>query len=221
MWRSGSETPGRVPGWRLLTLMRSRGCSRWKKDGLAHGFFCTGGNLFAELVSMVARRNECRGDSRRGRGRLRARPARSSSPHLEQAMRLLAIVAMWSGCACLLFHASPLHPHLPSAHAQSKVDTKRAAPAKSVRRCMTFKQSMGKDLESVDLRLTSRCKFEVVCSIEYQLVCSPETSEAAEINKNSSRLDFQDSWNVSASASSCEADWEIQNVRWSCTASES
>ena len=131
-------------------------------------------------------------------------------------MRLLMTVAVWAGCACLLAHSPPHDSMISPAHAQSKA--KEAPAGKSVRRCMGFKQRMGEDLESVDLSLTSRCKFEVVCSLEYQVVCSEDQPDDIETTKRSSTLDFQDRWDLKASASRCEQDWEVQNVRWSCAA---
>ena len=135
-------------------------------------------------------------------------------------MRILSRMAGWAICACLLTAASPV----PDTYAQpAKVKTKKKTKAKSVRRCMKFRQSMGEGESSVDFSLTSTCKISVVCQLEWDLQCSSGDEDEAETissSKKTTTLDFSDTWEVNASASSCDLDWEINNVRWHCTPAE-
>lgn len=92
---------------------------------------------------------------------------------------------------------------------------------KGVRRCAKFRQTLGSDQESVDMTLTNQCKFEVLCSIEWDLQCAPSLStSSADKGKKATTLDYLESWDITASASPCALDWEIKNVRWRCVATE-
>lgn len=141
-------------------------------------------------------------------------------------MQFLSSVARWALCACLLTITNPLETQSLStteAQAQPKKGRKggKATKNKGVRRCVKFQQTLGSDEESVDLQLTNKCKFEVICSIEWDLSCS--SSEGASIEdsgKKSTTLDFSEKLDVNASAGVCELDWEITNVRWECVAVE-
>ena len=89
---------------------------------------------------------------------------------------------------------------------------------------MKFQQTLGSDEESVDLQLTSKCKFEVVCSMQWEVSCSASDeaqSASVDESKRSSTLEFSDTWQVNASAARCESDWEVRNVRWNCVPVES
>jgi hypothetical protein len=138
-------------------------------------------------------------------------------------MQLLSSVARWALCACLLTITNPFDSHNVSvAQAQPKKGkASKANKNKGVRRCVKFQQTLGSDEESVDLQLTNQCKFEVVCSIEWDLQCSSSAgSSIADTGKQATTLDFSESLDVNASAGACETDWEIKNVRWQCVATE-
>jgi len=82
---------------------------------------------------------------------------------------------------------------------------------------MKFKQHMGKDEESVDLQLQSRCDFDVLCTLEWDLRCTGDDSPPSSTpEKHSTTVDSSDTWQVNASAGTCEESWEIANVRWNC-----
>jgi hypothetical protein len=134
-------------------------------------------------------------------------------------------VARWALCACLLTITNPFDTqNLSTAEAQPKKSRKAGKAgkkSKGVRRCVKFEQTLGSDEESVDLQLTNKCKFEVVCSIEWDLQCSSSAgSSIAETGKKATTLNFSESLDVNASAGVCELDWEIKNVRWECVAVE-
>lgn len=131
-------------------------------------------------------------------------------------MRLLATVAAWVSCACLLVNFTTLPSPIPQAQAKSKTK-KKAVSSKKIRRCMSFEEQMGKDNESVDLSLVSSCEFDVICSIEWEVSCATASdANALVVDKRSSTLAFRDRFDVSVSTTFCEADWEIKNTRWSC-----
>ncbi len=132
-------------------------------------------------------------------------------------MRILSALGLRMLCVCMFASLIPLHSTISPAHAQSKAKKKAKKKAKSVRKCMKFSQTLGTDEESVDLTLTSKCKFEVVCSLEWELSCSTnEGTETAAPESRSTTLEFSDQWSVNASAASCEEDWKVGDVRWSC-----
>lgn len=84
---------------------------------------------------------------------------------------------------------------------------------RSAARCVRYGQKMDAAHSGVDLRLDNRCGFAVACSIRWDLVCaggasSPSSSELS--------LERGQASTVNASASACEGDWEVANVRWSC-----
>jgi hypothetical protein len=137
-------------------------------------------------------------------------------------MRLSSFVARWAICACLLTITNPFQSLTSaSAEAQPKKARKagKAKKAKSVRRCVQFKQTLAEDQESVDLQLTNSCKFEVLCSVEWELQCSSsQGSNTADESKEATTIDLSESWELNASASACEVDWEIKNVSWQCVA---
>ncbi len=82
---------------------------------------------------------------------------------------------------------------------------------------MKFSQTLGADEESVDLELTSKCNFEVICSLEWELSCSTNAGTAtAAPESRSMTMEFTDRFRVNASAASCEEDWKVGDVRWSC-----
>jgi hypothetical protein len=111
-----------------------------------------------------------------------------------------------------------------TAEAQPKKSSKakkagKAKKVRGVRRCVDFKQSLAGDEESVDLQLTNSCKFEILCSVEWEVQCSSsEGTRTADEAKEATTLEFSESWDLNASASACERDWEIKNVSWQCVA---
>ena len=143
-------------------------------------------------------------------------------------MRILSQTGLWALCACTVLSFSPLSATITSAHAQGEAKNAshkakrvvtRASKAKRVRRCMTFSQSLGSDEESVDLKLQSQCKFEVVCAMEWELTCTGDNgSSTSETARRSTSMDFTDTWSINATATSCEADWEVGDVKWNCVA---
>ncbi len=148
-------------------------------------------------------------------------------------MRRISSVARWALCACLLTISNPLDSQssaIAEAQAQTKAKvrkalktkkTRKAKTAKSVRRCVNFTQTLGTDEESVDLQLTSDCKFEIACSVQWELQCSSsEGNEEKDASTQATTLEYAESWNLNASASVCEVDWEIRNVSWQCAARE-
>jgi hypothetical protein len=142
-------------------------------------------------------------------------------------MHRISFVAGLALCACLLTISSPFETQvIPSAEAQPTLAGKggkagKAGKAKSVRRCVDFKQTLASDEQSVDLRLTNGCKFEVLCSMEWKLECSSsEGTSSADKSKEATTLGHSESWDLNASASACETDWEIKNVTWQCVANE-
>lgn len=139
-------------------------------------------------------------------------------------MHCISFVARWALCACLLTITNPFDTQeVASAHAQTKKSGKsgKARKAKGVRRCVDFKQTLASDEESVDLQLTNSCKFEISCSVEWKLECSSSAGKSLkDDSKKETSLDHLESWDLNASASACETDWEIKNVNWQCVASE-
>ena len=144
-------------------------------------------------------------------------------------MRILSRTGLWTLCVCALVTQGPLPTSAPSqAHAQSTAKPsppnatgkgKRAGRSQSVRQCMKFSQSLGDDEASVDLKLKSQCKFEVACSLEWELRCTGDDgTKTSEPDKRSTTLDFSDRWSIKASADTCEGDWEVADVRWNCVA---
>ena len=143
-------------------------------------------------------------------------------------MRILSQTGLWSLCVCTVLSISPLPSTISNAHAQegakktspkTKRVVKRAKKSKSVRGCMKFSQNLGADEESVDLKLQSKCKFEVVCSLEWELTCTGDDgSRLSSPAKRSTTLDFTEDWSISASAATCDADWEVGDVKWNCAA---
>ena len=140
-------------------------------------------------------------------------------------MHCPSFVARWALCACLVTITSPFDTQeVASAQAQTKKAGKsgKARKAKGVRRCVDFKQTLASDEESVDLQLTNSCNFEISCSVEWKLECSSTTGKSlADDRKKETSLDHLESWDLNASASACETDWEIKNVNWQCVASDS
>ena len=163
-------------------------------------------------------------------------------------MRILSQLGLWALCVSTVLCISPLPTTIPSAHAQVVTKTKRIvkraskskrkskrkgkskskskgkgkskSKSKSVRQCMKFSQSLGVDEESVDLKLRSRCKFEVECSLEWELSCTGEDgAKSSSPASRSTSMDFTDDWRINASATSCEGDWEVGDVKWNCVAS--
>lgn len=134
-------------------------------------------------------------------------------------MRFLSSVALCAACVCLPVRLESNKSAV--AHAEPKVK-RNSGKAKSVRRCIKFRQTLGADEESVDLQLTSKCKIEVVCSLEWEVVCSSHESDSVSTSEGSrsTTLDFLEEWQVNASAGSCESDWEIDKVRWHCLPAE-
>lgn len=139
-------------------------------------------------------------------------------------MHCISFVARWALCACLLTITNPFEAQtVASAQAQKKKSSKsgKARKAKGVRRCVDFTQSLASDEESVDLQLTNSCNFEISCSVEWKLECSTSVGTSlTDQSKKATSLDHLESWDLNASASACETDWEIKNVSWQCIASE-
>ena len=142
-------------------------------------------------------------------------------------MSLLSRLGLWALCVCTLASLSPLCPHQlaqaapkPDAHKTQRAQGKSShRNNKSVRRCVRFSQQLGKDEESVDLRLENKCKFEVRCSLTWKLSCAgPGSSATSEPSERSTTLDSHDDWTINASAATCEEDWEVGQVRWNCVA---
>jgi hypothetical protein len=144
-------------------------------------------------------------------------------------MQRISAWARWALCACLLTITNPFSNQVTSAaEAQPKKSGKakkagKAGKAKKkirgVRRCVDFKQSLAADEESVDLQLTNGCKFDILCSVEWEVQCSsPEGKRTEDESKEATTLGFSESWDLNASASACELDWEIKNVSWQCVA---
>jgi hypothetical protein len=84
---------------------------------------------------------------------------------------------------------------------------------RSAARCVRYGQKMDAAQSGVDLRLDNRCAFAVACSVRWDLVCA-----GAGPSPSSSELSLQrgQAQSVHASASACDGDWEVANVRWSC-----
>ena len=143
-------------------------------------------------------------------------------------MRSISFVARWALCACLLTITNPFQTQdAATAQAQPKKSGKakkarkggKAKKVRSVRRCVNFKQSLGSDESSVDLQLTNSCKFEVLCSVEWEVQCSSSKGTRTEDeSKKGTTLGHSESWDLNASANVCESDWEIKNVSWQCVA---
>lgn len=133
-------------------------------------------------------------------------------------MRPLLCAASWVTCAFFLSIFNPSTLQLPLAEAQSKEAPKKRVKKRTLnaRRCMRFEQSLNPDEVSVDLNLTSQCKFEAVCSLEWSVKCGADHSAADESNR-STTLAFGDEWNINASAETCGNEaWEIADVKWNC-----
>ena len=92
-----------------------------------------------------------------------------------------------------------------------------AAADKQVRssaRCVRYSQKMNGKQSGVDLRLVNRCRFSVSCSLEWQLVCAGQGAGGTELAHFD--LERGETGATHASASACDGDWEVSNVRWSC-----
>lgn len=139
-------------------------------------------------------------------------------------MRFYFGIARWALCVCLIatFHFQISNDYL-VAEAHAKPKHRKGKPAKpkreNVRKCMRFHQSLGADEESVDMTLTSHCKSEVACKLEWDVICSLD-SNAAPTSKvsRSTSMDLGDTWEQTASANVCDNDWQIGSIRWSCVA---
>jgi len=141
-------------------------------------------------------------------------------------MRILSRPGLWMLCVCSLSGLTALPFSTPNANAEpdakpartkTKRVVKKTAKSKNVRRCMRFTQKIGADEESVDLSLQSNCKFEVICSLEWELTCESDDGEASSNpGKRSQTLLFAEDFKVNASASMCEESWEVGDVKWNC-----
>ncbi len=142
-------------------------------------------------------------------------------------MRILSRPGLWMLCVCSLGITSLPHT-IATASAEPKTKKKKApskakrvvkpaAKTKNVRKCVRFSQQIGADEESVDLTLKSNCKFEVICSLEWELTCSGDDGEASSApGKRSASMLFAEDFKVNASASMCEESWEVGDVKWNC-----
>ncbi len=145
-------------------------------------------------------------------------------------MRRIFSVACWAFCASLLTISNPLASQKTSdAQAQPRIGSKtrkadkkkKKRSAKTVRKCVNFTQTLGSDEESVDLQLTNSCKFEVECTVQWELQCSSERgAQVADESSKATTLEQSQSWDLRASTDACEVDWEIKNVSWQCVARE-
>lgn len=145
-------------------------------------------------------------------------------------MRILSRLGQWMLCVCSLPLLASLPYSVSTASAQPKAKeapkttkrvVKRAPKSKSVRQCMHFSQKLGADEESVDLALTSNCKFEVVCTLEWQLSCSDDDGTASSTpNTRSTSMLFAEDFQINASAATCDESWEVGGVKWNCVAAD-
>lgn len=83
----------------------------------------------------------------------------------------------------------------------------------SVRRCVKYGQTLAADRERVTIALTSRCDFRVSCELAWAVRCDG----GATGGEASFTLDRGDVGEAIASAAACHGDWEIADVRWSCS----
>jgi hypothetical protein len=88
-------------------------------------------------------------------------------------------------------------------------------PRLSAKRCVQFSQKMERGQTGVALRLRNRCRSEVSCSIEWKVVCGG--GSAGGVEAASMELARGEAREVSASAAACDGDWEVTDVRWTCS----
>ena len=88
-------------------------------------------------------------------------------------------------------------------------------PRLSARRCVRFTQKMERGQTGVALRLQNRCGSPVACSLEWKLVCGG--GSAGGVEAASMELARGEAREVSASAATCDGDWEVTDVRWTCS----
>lgn len=88
-------------------------------------------------------------------------------------------------------------------------------PRLSAKRCVEFAQKMERGQTGVALRLRNRCRSAVTCSIQWKLVCGG--SSAGGVETASMDLARGEGREVSASAAACDGDWEVTDVRWTCS----
>ncbi len=139
-------------------------------------------------------------------------------------MRKIASVGQWMLCILVFTTSSFSSSELfsPSeAHAKGSKGKKSKKNRKQISRCVSFSQSLGENERSVDFTLTNSCESEVICDIEWKLLCDDDTEdEPASHTKLSQSLSTSDTWEPNASASSCEGDWRISAVRWNCASGD-
>ncbi len=140
-------------------------------------------------------------------------------------MRKFLIVGLWVSFAYSLawpneqsemswVSTASAEPHSPR---KKKVHKKKGKGKQGgVRRCISFSQSLGEDQASVDFRLTSTCKQEATCTLEWQVACSPGEAEG-EVQSHSTTISAGEVWEKNASANHCESEWSIHKVKWTCS----
>ena len=142
----------------------------------------------------------------------------------ELSMRKFLIVGLWVSFAYGLawsgeqseirwVSTASAKPHAPRKKKLRK--KKRKGKQEGLRRCISFSQNLGEDQASVDFRLTSRCKQEATCTLEWQVACSP--GEEGEVQSHSTTILAGEYWEKNASANHCESEWSIRKVKWTCS----
>ena len=126
-------------------------------------------------------------------------------------MRFLICTLGWVSCA---FFALPSLTSTSTPSAYANPHGKRGKKI-NIKKCMRFSQQLGSDEESVDIKLTNQCRQEVMCTVEWKVVCG-NGGAVASTNKRSTTLETAQSLELNASAASCEEDWAVEDVGWSC-----
>jgi hypothetical protein len=85
-------------------------------------------------------------------------------------------------------------------------------PRRPVSRCVRFSQERLAGGDVVELRLVNRCDVPLTCALAWAVRCDGLDARS----EKSFVLDPGDASAARASAASCDGDWEIADVRWTC-----
>lgn len=99
-------------------------------------------------------------------------------------------------------------------HAQARPQKAKTTNAK---RCVSFSQKLAKDEGGINITLASQCSAEVSCTVQWERVCTSASGEVDSASQRRTETLLKDGrWEVHASIDSCDFDWQIKDVRWTC-----
>jgi len=131
-------------------------------------------------------------------------------------MRRFAL-AGWLCASLVIFNVSPTSPlSVDSVHADD--DQPSRAKRKRVKRCVKFDQTLAADQGSITLELDNKCRFDVLCTMRWRVVCDSDDEDSPNRNKRESfELSAGGSYSAVADSVPCGDDgWEVTDVTWTC-----